>query len=168
MCLSGGTQRPDWDKLSEIAVSNAFRLCAYPAGPRQGGGRNPSHSVSNAFRLCAYPAAALSAAKASEDDKVSNAFRLCAYPAGVTSLGWHSVQVMRLQCLSAVCLSGGIDALEEGGFTVLVSNAFRLCAYPADREYGGVPSSQVAQSPMPFGCVPIRRLTQTISTIAMK
>ncbi len=62
-------------------VSNAFRLCAYPAGARTIA-FVVSAEVSNAFRLCAYPAAETSPRCFWLTVIVSNAFRLCAYPAG--------------------------------------------------------------------------------------
>ncbi len=132
VCLSGS--REVHQVVAELAsgVSNAFRLCAYPAGLPCGHDRGQAVPVSNAFRLCAYPAARGLPSIGLLRHCVSNAFRLCAYPAG-------------LPC--------GHDR----GQAVPVSNAFRLCAYPAESESGSERGSGSGTSPMPFGCVPIRQ-----------
>ncbi len=62
-----------------------------------------------------------------------------------------------LQCLSAVCLSGRIQHLQSAPCITGVSNAFRLCAYPAEAERLPGRHCGSPQSPMPFGCVPIRQ-----------
>ncbi len=117
-----------------------------------------AHGVSNAFRLCAYPAVVASANFERDDDCwspmpfgcvpirqmtsshwprgfrrwVSNAFRLCAYPAVSDRNQTHLLWAVRLQCLSAVCLSG------RNTLHLIVATHF--------------------VSPMPFGCVPIRQI----------
>ncbi len=133
-----------WFLYRNRRVSNAFRLCAYPAvlslpctvcaviaSPmpfgcvpiRQSAMKSlqfrAAEVVSNAFRLCAYPAvAALPEMIAEPEAEVSNAFRLCAYPAvGAEGLAIHAA--------------------------LLVSNAFRLCAYPAEVD----PSHRFRNSP---------------------
>ncbi len=108
VCLSGSGGRMHRDCIDTTTVSNAFRLCAYPAGPRRTYRTPRPTDVSNAFRLCAYPA-------------VNHHPTL------------HERHPCRLQCLSAVCLSGRTGVRQA-------------------------PEERQPASPMPFGCVPIRQI----------
>ncbi len=74
-------------------VSNAFRLCAYPADSRLPIWSIAGWAVSNAFRLCAYPADLFPVPALSAESIVSNAFRLCAYPAASPGTASHADQI---------------------------------------------------------------------------
>ncbi len=113
-------------------VSNAFRLCAYPAGEGRREGGHAGGLVSNAFRLCAYPAERPKKRPRPSWTRLQCLSAVCLSGSRKFNSKHVSVAYTCLQCLSAVCLSG------------------RRLRHQWDR---GV----LVQSPMPFGCVPIRQ-----------
>ncbi len=145
---------------SNAGVSNAFRLCAYPAAPPC-----PLCLPAPASCLQCLSAVCLSGsrqcpARATRSaSSVSNAFRLCAYPAGrsVEALipGVVIPSPMPFGCVPIRQQGKTIQYLEDGVWNV--SNAFRLCAYPADWRTSSRSGRRGGGSPMPFGCVPIRQ-----------
>ncbi len=92
-------------------------------------------SVSNAFRLCAYPAVrwAIDAMRKYVESPMP--FGCVPIRQEEREHGLFIIDV-RLQCLSAVCLSGSPLRWTPDRTRVRVSNAFRLCAYPAGRRVG--------------------------------
>ncbi len=80
VCLSGSTMAPQTPEVPGF-VSNAFRLCAYPAVAQ-----DRISVIADAERLQCLSAVCLSGSGLVRtvrhwEDSVSNAFRLCAYPA---------------------------------------------------------------------------------------
>ncbi len=124
---------------AERLVSNAFRLCAYPAAASARSGTTGSRGVSNAFRLCAYPADTLTTPGRWVSVGVSNAFRLCAYPAGQLKRRRYCPRYTSPMPFGCVPIRQSGTSNSSRRRRNPVSNAFRLCAYPAASS--GLPGS---------------------------
>ncbi len=154
VCLSGRSPEQIETRKSQAESPMPFgcvpirqRSCALL---RQGSG------VSNAFRLCAYPAGIRAADSLEIWAHVSNAFRLCAYPAAMFTSWLPTWRSAGLQCLSAVCLFGR----RRSGYPFHPSRKSPMpfgCVPIRQPRVCSPGRLGLRVSPMPFGCVPIRQ-----------